>query len=525
MNKKLSFVALVLLLSASLMFVSLPISMTKAATVGAWDFEDHGLTHTDIPTMTGPEQLEAELLAMNSLFAEHSLPTPKHYDYPNGAVIDDAISVIAQYRDTARTSGTAPFPNIYGSTDWYKMGAANIDENKTFADVKAWIDTAVVTKGLAIIYTHDIADPAPTYGTTPAILQSVVDYLVEQQTAGNLTVETMRQAYSNFNGQKAVVVMAFDDGTTSDYTVVWPMFKAAGLVGTSYIVGNWIGVQPTVMTWAQVQEMAQVGPYTPPQHTATAWGAFMEVAHTGGGTTNFASGSLVALPGGLYANATPAVGYVFDHWIFKGANYNDSFILFPQQPYGTIVTVTAVFRSINATPSTTWSMNVTTQGLGATNPSGLVNVTSGPTRVNATASTGSIFSYWQFDNANVTSAFNVTSTNTTSTILVPAQVNGSNHTLTAFFNPVWNLTVTVNGTVGGTTSPSGNMTVLTGSVTVNATATANYTFSVWQLDNVTIGNATMITVPPQTPGSSHVLTAVFVRSTLPSAVVATDTKP
>jgi hypothetical protein len=119
----------------------------------------------------------------------------------------------------------------------------------------------------------------------------------------------------------------------------------------------------------------------------------------------------------------------------------------------------------------------------------------------------------------------VTYANTTS-VTVPAQATGSNHTLTAFFNPVWNMTITVNGTIGGTTSPSGNLRVTTGSITVNATAAANYTFNAWQLDDVTIANTTTVTVPPQVAGSSHVLTAVFVRSASPAVTVATtETKP
>ncbi len=611
MKKKLSGIAaIIFLVSLATSLLAITVPSASAATYPAWDFEDHSKTHTDVTTMTS-DALINELTTMNGLFANHSLPAPRHYDYPNGAFNDDAIAIISQYRDSARTAGGAPFPNINGTMNWYLLGAANIDENKTFADVKAWIDDAVSKKALAVLYTHGVytaSDPLfQIYGTTPEVLQSVVNYLVSQQNAGNLSVLTMRQAYTQFNGAKAVVVMAFDDGTNTDYTVVWPMFKAAGIAGTSYIVGDYVESQSNSLTWLQIQEMAQVGQFTPPAPTATAWGALMEATPKAGGTTNYGTGSIIVLPGLLYARAIPAAGYTFDHWDFQGTNYTDASMTFPQQPYGTIVTVTAVFRPTNVTPSANWSLNITANGPGVTNPAGLLNVTSGTIRVNATANANSTFSYWQFDNANVTSAFNVTSTNTTSSIIVPqqaansshtltaffanasapatvwslnvsingsvggttapsgvmnvttgsivvnataaanytfsqwrldnvtlanttsvtvpAQTAGSNHTLTAFFNPVWNLTIAVNGTVGGTTSPSGNMTVLTGSITVNATAAANYTFSAWQLDNITIGNTTTITVPPQAPGSSHVLTAVFVRSTSPSAIAAADVKP
>jgi hypothetical protein len=536
MDKKLSVIALVLLLCAPLALVSLPSQSAHAVTIPAWDFEDHSLTHTSIPDMTGPGQLESELLAMNNLFANYGLPAPRHYDYPNGAYLSEAVPTIAQYRDTARSSGSAPFPNVYGATDWYQMGAANIERDKTVADVKAWIDTAISQKALAILYTHDVTENPTTYGTTPEVLQGVVDYLVAQQNAGALSVMTMRQAYSSFNGQKAIVVMAFDDGSITDYTTVWPMFKAVGLAGTSYIVGNYVGSQQNSLTWDKIQEMAQVGPYAPaptptPPNGPTAWGAFMEVSPAEGGTTNFGRGSVIVLSGDFYANATPAAGYVFDHWFFKDANYTDSLMLFPQQPYGTVVTITAVFRPANVTPPTPWSLNVTTKGLGVTTPTGLVNVTSGSIRVNATANVNSTFSYWQFDNANITSAFNVTSNNTTNSIVIPAQTLGSNHTLTAIFantsiSSVWHLTVNVNGSVGGTTTPSGTLNVTSGSITVNATATANYTFSQWRLDNITLANTTSVTIPQQAAGSNHTLTAYFVRSVSPAiATVTLNSKP
>jgi hypothetical protein len=74
---------------------------------------------------------------------------------------------------------------------------------------------------------------------------------------------------------------------------------------------------------------------------------------------------------------------------------------------------------------------------GFTTPSGFLNVT-GPLTVNASALENYTFGYWQFDNMNITSTadlalYQVTSTNSTSTITLPAQTDGLDHALKAFF--------------------------------------------------------------------------------------------
>lgn len=53
---------------------------------------------------------------------------------------------------------------------------------------------------------------------------------------------------------KAMVVVSFDDVWATDYTTVYPLFKARGLKGTSYIVPSFIG-QPGRLTWEQIHLM------------------------------------------------------------------------------------------------------------------------------------------------------------------------------------------------------------------------------------------------------------------------------
>jgi chitodextrinase len=79
----------------------------------------------------------------------------------------------------------------------------------------------------------------------------------------------MRDAYTSWNGTKAVVVLSFDDGYATDYTTTWPILRDEyGFVGTSYIYTQAIsGGYAANMSWAQIQEMAEAAPSPPPEDT------------------------------------------------------------------------------------------------------------------------------------------------------------------------------------------------------------------------------------------------------------------
>jgi peptidoglycan/xylan/chitin deacetylase (PgdA/CDA1 family) len=339
--KKFSAFAILLILSASIASVTLSIPMTKASAVPVWDFEDHGYSHSDVITLTSG-QIVDELQLVNSLFAAHGLPTPQHYAYPDGAYNETAISVLSQYRLTGRTAGGGSvFPETYPVSEWYSMSSAAVDENTTFSQVKTWIDNAVVAKGLLNLFTHQISDPAISIGINATMLGQILDYLVVQQNAGNLSVLTMRQAYSGFNGQRAVVVMAFDDGFRTDYTVVWPMFKARGLTGTSYITCATIeNSTADALTWAMISEMSPPAPKGP---VAVAWALQAQASSSMGGNTSLQANLWICPTGDLSVTAYPAAGYVFSYWLFDGVNMTANPVVLPIQTYATYHNLTAVF--------------------------------------------------------------------------------------------------------------------------------------------------------------------------------------
>jgi uncharacterized repeat protein (TIGR02543 family) len=328
-----------LLLSPSFFFIP----SSKASPDPAWDFEDHTYHHYDLTTLN-TIQIITELAMMNSTFQAHGLPLPEHLAYPLGTYNTAVISVVsANGRLSGRTTGAHQDPDV-PPVQWYSMDAKNIASTTTVDHVKGWIDRAVAIKGLLNLFTHDVRDQPNQYGTTPAVLEQVLDYLVSEQAAGNLTVMTIHQAYTGYTGGKAVVVMSFDDGWITDYTTVWPMFTARGLAGTSYIIGSGIDVGgPNTLTWGMIDEMAQV---TPPP-----WPLVILSNPPAGGSTTPPSGTYSVSQNPFAVTASPAAGYVFTGWQFDGNPSIDNPILLTPQSNTVTHYLTANYAPVNVAVS------------------------------------------------------------------------------------------------------------------------------------------------------------------------------
>ena len=478
-------------------FLSTSILAAQADTTAPpWDFEDHTYNHVNLATLTS-SQIVNQLTTMNSVFQAHGLPPPLHLAYPSGYYNEQVINIVSQYRLSGRTAGGGNyFPEPYPVPEWYTLSCACMQADMSFNDIKGWIDNAVSHKGLLNLFTHEVSNPPITYGTTPAILGQVLDYLLAQQNTGNLMVLTLRQAYTAFNGQKAVVVISFDDGWVTDYTAAWPLFKAHGFAGTSFIVGTSpTSGNPDAMTWAMIEEMAQVS--APPPSN---WSVSISANSSSGGNTN--PSGLVNVPsGGLTVTATPASGYSFSYWLFDGANLTSNPVTLPAQSPGSGHTLTAYFAA-TPPPPVGWLVSISVNGSagGTTSPSGLQNVTSGALNVTAYPAANYSFSNWLFDGNSLPA----------NPVNLPAQTVGTNHTLIAFFSRVsgWLVSISVNGSLGGTTNPTGLVNVTSGSLVVTGSPSANYVFRYWLFDgnNMTVNP---VTLPSQTAGTNHTLFAFF----------------
>jgi peptidoglycan/xylan/chitin deacetylase (PgdA/CDA1 family) len=220
-----------------------------------WDFECHTNTHPSLISLTN-SQIIGELQAVNNAFIAHGYAPPQHTAYPYGDYDSRVEGIVSQYRKSGRTVSDNMM--TYPVTNWYEMNAAQLVRTTSVSEIKGWIDTCIASKALLHIFTHDVSSNPSEYGCTPAILTQMLDYLVQKQNAGQLTVMTMAQAYdywSTATAGKATVIVSFDDANESDYLVVYPLFKARGLKGTSYIVTSVIDEQDQ-LSWTEIAKMS-----------------------------------------------------------------------------------------------------------------------------------------------------------------------------------------------------------------------------------------------------------------------------
>ena len=261
--KKLNTILLITVLVSVFLGVLMPMTTVSAATWDptlGWDFQCHSNTHPHFGQLTDA-QIAAELQAVNDAFIAHGYPAPSHIAYPYGDYGKNARTqarikaVVSLYR----LSGRVVWGDMetYPISDWYVHKAAQLKAKTGWRAIQGWVDDCITTNSLLHIFTHDVSAKPSSYGTTPEKLEQLLDYLKLKQDAGQLQVMTMAEAYdywSTATQGKATVVVSFDDANESDYLVVYPMFKAQSLKGTSYIVTSFID-QPGSLTWAEIAQM------------------------------------------------------------------------------------------------------------------------------------------------------------------------------------------------------------------------------------------------------------------------------
>jgi peptidoglycan/xylan/chitin deacetylase (PgdA/CDA1 family) len=251
---------LIVLFVVGVLSALMPTAPVTAQTSPYWDFEDHTVDHAHLSQLTD-DQIRWEMEQVNAAFIAHGYEPPKHLAYPYGDYGKNAKSqarikaIVSQYR----LSGRVVFGEMetYPIADWYVHKAAQLKSATGWSKIKGWVDECIATNSLLHIFTHDVSAKPSSYGCTPEKLAQLLDYLVEKQNAGQLVVMTMAEAYDYWTtttNPKPTVVISFDDANRSDFTTVYPLFKARGLKGTSYIVTGFIDTADH-LTWADIAQM------------------------------------------------------------------------------------------------------------------------------------------------------------------------------------------------------------------------------------------------------------------------------
>lgn len=203
-----------------------------------------------IDAVSSTLSMTMEFELVNQIFTERGLPIPEHHAYPFGAYDKSVREVASRYRKTMRSTSHGINEPPYRFDQLY---AVRLYEIYNIEELKAWVDKVALTKeGVLIFYTHRVIEEPGIYDVTPSKFEEVLDYSVES----GIPILTIDEAFK-VNGTPRIV-FTFDDGTITDYTTVYPMMKARGLRGTSYIITSKVG-NSGAMSWQQIIEMYEDG--------------------------------------------------------------------------------------------------------------------------------------------------------------------------------------------------------------------------------------------------------------------------
>ncbi|MEN9390397.1 MAG: hypothetical protein RLZZ283_497 [Candidatus Parcubacteria bacterium] len=137
------------------------------------EIDSHTRTHPDLTTLT-PAQLTSEVVGSFTDLVAHGT-TPTTFVYPLGGVSDTVKAAVknAGYK-AARGSY---FGLNTPSTDRYALFDQHVESDTTIEEVQSWIDQAKRDKRWLILELHEQKENGGQYSNTPAMLQSIVNYV------------------------------------------------------------------------------------------------------------------------------------------------------------------------------------------------------------------------------------------------------------------------------------------------------------------------------------------------------------
>lgn len=239
----------------------------------------------------------------------------------------------------------------------------------------------------------------------------------------------------------------------------------------------------------------------------------LTVTNNGHGTTTPSSSASVGDGLAYSINASPAAGYVFDHW---AATVNASYVTFGNaNNASTTVTVSGGDATINAVfTAGTYAVTIGANNgaYGNVNPSGAQNITYGNT-LSVTATVASVdhsFANWTVSPAGALSLSSTTAATTTISNVTAAA------TLTANFS-VKTYLLTVSSVTGGYASFSSKTVTANVATSITAYASPTYRFTGWEkvsgAGTVTFGSASSATTTVVLSGGTATIQPTFTKMT------------
>jgi len=168
------------------------------------DIAAHTRTHPDLTTLSAAN-LQSEVQGSRTDLLNMSFTPVNSLAYPYGTY----NSTVEQAVKNAGFTGARTVDSGFNdkSTNIYELKGTAVERGgscdggvtpTTLADVKGWVDSAALNKNWLILVFHQIDNvSANCYGTTPTMLQSIVDYLK----TSNVNVDTVSQGLAQMTGQ------------------------------------------------------------------------------------------------------------------------------------------------------------------------------------------------------------------------------------------------------------------------------------------------------------------------------------
>ncbi|HHV14018.1 MAG TPA: polysaccharide deacetylase family protein, partial [Clostridiales bacterium] len=168
-----------------------------------YGIECHTHDHINLAEST-EEVIRSDLQAVNAAFVGAGLATPEHIAYPGGAIDDDAINIVSDYRATGRYVWTGPEVVGWWQQDvsWYRLRTQTLHAQspEDVATIKAQIDSAIEHKYVLFLYTHKILETPGSGECHVDYFEEILDYIATKRDAGLIDPVTIDGLYRAMQG-------------------------------------------------------------------------------------------------------------------------------------------------------------------------------------------------------------------------------------------------------------------------------------------------------------------------------------
>ncbi|MBX4210484.1 polysaccharide deacetylase family protein, partial [Candidatus Parcubacteria bacterium] len=146
----------------------------------------HTRTHADLASIP-LSQAQDEIAGSKADLAAMGISATT-FAYPFGSYNDSVVNIVrnAGFVGARSTNGGV---NVRGGTNFYTLNRHGVVNTTTLSQVQGWVDDALANKTWAILVFHRVDSSNTLYSTTPAMFQSIVNYLKQK----NVKVITNRE--------------------------------------------------------------------------------------------------------------------------------------------------------------------------------------------------------------------------------------------------------------------------------------------------------------------------------------------